>query len=256
MRLGLVLLLFLSGASSAFALDLANYEGFTPAEIFCTEIERNREPAISNISALFTILEGPAGCQVPSERPPDFRNFAQGPTRKKAFINFWGPHAVMIQEKTGLPASVLIAQWAEESFWGASNLYVNSHNMSGHFCPARKEGQIYQYEITVGDYKRTMVARCEGNTSQRGSRALVFTSPVDSAWAHAYNLIQSPSRVSNYRKIREEAAKGLAGQGADWKKIIPELNRHYAPNQGYGRKLTNHVTSNGLTAWEKKPPCP
>jgi uncharacterized FlgJ-related protein len=256
MRLGIFLLLLLGGAASARAQGAEPSAEPTPAEIFCTQMAQSSDANLAQINTLVEVLEKVNGCVVPAESPPpDFRRFAQGNARKKAFLHYWGPHAVMIQEKSGFPASVLLAQWAEESFWGSSNLYVNAHNLSGHFCPARKAGEIYEYEVKFGDYSRVMVAQCGGDTAQKGSRALVFSNPVDSAWAHAYNLTQAPSRAATYKQIRAEVAKASPGQPADWRKIIPELNRHYAPGQSYGRKIADHITSKSLDAWEKAKLC-
>lgn len=187
--------------------------------------------------------------------PPDFRKIPQGPKRKAAFLNYWGPHAVNIQRASGIPASILLAQWAEETFWGASNLYANANNMSGHFCPERKRGQDSRWMITLGSIARDVSAHCAGATSQRKSLALVFDNPVDSAWAHAYNLVLSPSREETYSGIRAAVKLAKPGESADWKKLIPELDRHYAPRQGYGRKITNHINSSDLSAWDRKRIC-
>jgi uncharacterized FlgJ-related protein len=252
MRLGIVLFLLLGGAAPARAVDQGSSPGPTPAEIFCTQVSQTPDSSLGQINTLVAIMEKVSGCVEPAQTPPpDFRRYPQGNSRKKAFLHYWGPHAVMIQEKSGLPASVLLAQWAEESFWGSSNLYVKANNLSGHFCPARKAGETYEYEIKFADYSRVMVAQCGGDTAQKGSRALIFASPVDSAWAHAYNLTQAPSREASYRQLRAEAANAKPGQPADWRKILPELDRHYAPGQSYGKKIANHITSKGLDSWEK-----
>jgi flagellum-specific peptidoglycan hydrolase FlgJ len=141
-----------------------------------------------------------------------------GGTPQEQFIASIGEAAVESQEKTGIPASVTIAQAILESYWGSSRLSREANNYFGIKAQTRS-GTAGMLWLDVWEVI--------------GGRSIMQTQPF-----RAYNTI-AESFVDHARFILENGryTSALAVRG-DARQFARELNRDgYATDPGYAAKL-------------------
>jgi LysM repeat protein len=141
-----------------------------------------------------------------------------GGTPQEQFIASIGEAAVESQEKTGIPASVTIAQAILESYWGSSRLSREASNYFGIKAQTRS-GPAGVVWLDVWEVI--------------GGRNVVQTQPF-----RVYNSI-AESFIDHGRFILENSryASALASRG-DARQFARELNRDgYATDPGYAAKL-------------------
>lgn len=105
------------------------------------------------------------------------------------------PLTVFIQERTGIPASVVMAQIIVESGWGGSNITILKNNVLG--IGNARASDRFSVTLDLGDYRREIDVRCPPDTS-----AFQFQNIADSIFYYVYVLLQSPENEANYCGLR------------------------------------------------------
>lgn len=177
------------------------------------------------------------------ERPP-----AAGPD---AFVAWLGPIASSAQERTGIPASVVIAQGALESAWGASQLAQRATNLFGVKAGSSWRGRVISSstrEVVNGEwitvpgswrvYPTVEYALADGQV--RSSLFRVYDSTRAALLDQArvfYNGLYEPALA--YRRDPEMFAR-LIGPT-------------YATDPAYSQKVISIMHARRLTSWDVPP---
>lgn len=115
---------------------------------------------------------------------PNFSAYKKNRESAEKFIDWILPFAKLIQENTGLPASVIIAQAAIETGWGRSKGYRDRNSLFGHSCWRR--GQVREFSIPIEGQVVRAVGNCTfSRPSNEGGMYLGFSSPLQSLYAYA-----------------------------------------------------------------------
>lgn len=127
------------------------------------------------------------------DQPDSGRNYTS------ALVEDMTPISLYIQEKTGIPASVLLAQVVLESGWGGSNVTILKNNILGLGNSVAYE----KFEVTLdlGDEQRVIPVVAPHDTS-----AYAFENIGDSIFYYVYVLLQSPDNANHYAALREYIA--------------------------------------------------
>ncbi len=204
---------------------------------------------------------------------PDFRAIDKKygtKAKKQAFIEHMTPFALEIQATTGFPASVVIAQAALETGWGAdpNSAHFKTDGMYGHSC--FKKGKVKEFEVKIAGVQRKIRAVCEiPRPENEGGYYYKFDSREDSMYAYMSNLLFDPDTESYYRGVRKTVQRyypavapwvEVVGYGAVSKNGKPEPGAivglfHYASDENYRSKLRNIVEKNNLGALETQKLC-
>lgn len=192
----------------------------------------------------------------------DYSTFDQK-QRPYQFIWQMAPVAVEIQEKTGLPASVFLAQAAIESAssdggWGMGKGYKERNSLFGHSCCFNGRNCQIDREFSMvlrNGEKKTVWGKCDTwRPRGEGGKYVTFSNLKDSAWAYAHILLYSPRTAGTYGAIRAAVAKS-APKVADLNEVLGGLNR-YAAGAGYQSKLSSIIESKNLKKYDKMRMCP
>ncbi len=137
------------------------------------------------------------------------------------FADWAKPYADKASQATGLPVSVIIAQWGVETGWGTSKLFRQHNNLGGiQFRPAAKAGgtQAYSadgtfagytsYDQFVSDYVRVWSQNAFGYPEARAAAKASYSSPVERAVATARAVGASGYDAGHYREDSPSAAPG------------------------------------------------
>lgn len=146
------------------------------------------------------------------------------------YINEFGPIAVSEMSRTGIPASVKLAQGLLESDWGRSELSQFAHNHFGIKCGGSWEGQTY-YKVD-DDYDK------KGRLTESCFR--VFEGDEASYIAHSEFLLQNQRYgfLFEYEPTDYKAwAKGLKKAG-------------YATDPSYPSKIIGVINKYDLTRFD------
>ena len=145
---------------------------------------------------------------------------------KTAYIEYYSPIAVAEMNRTGIPASIKLAQGMHESGAGTSKLSTSSNNHFGIKCKTHWLGETYFHKDDDYDKSGTLVESC--------FRA--YKSPVDSYIDHSNFIINS----IHYSRLIEICGK-------DYKQWAYGLqNMGYATDPKYADKLIKIIESHQL----------
>lgn len=123
-----------------------------------------------------------------------FRQIPAGRRRAQAFVDWIKPMAQYFQAKTGMPASVIVAQAALETGWGTSYLFRRDNSMFGHSCWS--QGQRRSFSLKTGDEELKARGTCARQRPE-GGYYLRFESHEDSVLAYLNNLLQADNNYYN-----------------------------------------------------------
>lgn len=194
-----------------------------------------------------------ANC-VPDKRTkkwPNFRNYRNIKELKKAFINYLLPYALEVQEATGYPASVIIAQSALETGWGRSNVFQKTGNAFGHSCV--RQGRTYTYKLTVNGEVKKVKGLCNlPNVLEPGRFIMSFDTPQDNIYTYASNILEDKNHYyDDIRNLVKSARPGVA----HYSEVVNGLD-NYAPNDSnYQSTLLKMIKYNKLDKLELKTLC-
>lgn len=195
-------------------------------------------------------------------------DFSVLPHRNRAheFLHLVAPVAVEIQEKTGLPASVIMAQAAIESAGGSQGFgmgkgYRNRNAMFGHSCCfgsgkckdsevnrtftlTTRQGEVISVKGTCNAYR----------PKNEGGRYYTFADAKDSAWAHAWLLLQNPKTAGVYGGVRE-AVKRAGPKGVGNSTAVVDGLKRYAAAGNYMDSLKKIINTYNLKKYDNRRSC-
>lgn len=149
-------------------------------------IEDSSDPAIKEFLAVVNALE----------KEMDTADSNNPRTYMRDLIHDLTPIASFIEEKSGIPASVIIAQVAIESGWGMSNITILKNNILG--LGNSSSPKSFQVTLKMDDYSKVIDVRCMKDTT-----AFSFENIGDSIFYYVYVLIQSPGNAVHYADLRK-----------------------------------------------------
>jgi uncharacterized FlgJ-related protein len=189
------------------------------------------------------------GCVVDTRdrAKPNFRNYSGMGQRSKAFVAYMTPFALEVQEETGLPASVIIAQAALESGWGKSGLFTETKNIFGHSC--WEAGSSKTYNLRISGERKSVRGTCDRPRST-GGYYMEFKDSQDSVYAYAANLLTHPA----YPQV-QAAVRRAKPEPADWRSVVSGLREYDGPNPEYRQLLRDIILKNDLQKLENKKLC-
>lgn len=160
---------------------------------------------------------------------------------KEVFIAYVGQIAKEEMARTGILASVTIAQAALESSWGQSDLSLNANNLFG--MKATLSGNNWNSDWDGKIFTKSSAEVYNGVTSQVVSDFRAYSSPLDSIKDHS-NYLASAKNGTNLRY------EGLAGE-TDYKTAFQIIkNGGYATDPEYVNKLCSVVESYDLDSYD------
>jgi len=151
------------------------------------------------------------------------------PPHVSAYINNYYELAIREMQRSGIPASVTLAQGIHESSWGQGELSVNSKNHFGIKCKDHWTGKTYYIEDD--DYKNGKLIK---------SCFRVYKTVEDSYVDHTNFLVQNSryGKLFSYHKTDyENWAKGLQSCG-------------YATDKKYAQKLIRTIEKYSLFQYD------
>lgn len=162
-----------------------------------------------------------------------------GPDYREGLFQDFSPLAVFIQEKTGLPASVVMAQLAVESGWGSSNVTILKNNVMGlGNCRAPKK---FTARLDFGDFKKEIPVTCMLDTT-----AYKFENVADSIFYYAYVVLQSEDNEPQYgplrRFIRENRRSLRFSPGVYRERVVALLAQGYHNDPSWYRNYISPLT--------------
>lgn len=129
------------------------------------------------------------------ERAMERRNARDVVNYVEGFITDFAPLALYIENETGLPASVTLAQLIVESGWGASNITILKNNVLGiGNCQGKEE---FVADLDFKNLDRDIRVRCHADT-----RAFEFDSVADSVLYYTYLLLKNEKNEVHYSELR------------------------------------------------------
>ena len=160
---------------------------------------------------------------------------------REVFIAYVGQLAKEEMRRTGILASVSIAQAILESSWGQSELSLNANNLFG--MKASLSGNNWGSEWEGDIYTKSSYEYIDGTTTQVVSDFRLYKSPMDSIKDHTNYL----AGAKNGNSLRYE---GLAGE-TDYKTAFQIIkNGGYATDPEYVSKLSAIVETYDLDVFD------
>lgn len=149
----------------------------------------------------------------------------------QTFVDTLGPIAQRDYSRTGVFASVTIAQAILESNWGKSGLSLQYNNMFGIKCSRGWTGQC----AVMGTHEEE-----GGNLVARDDAFRVYNSVDESLYDHSQFLIKNP----------RYAANGTFSAKNGREQIAAIKRAGYATDSHYVSKITNLMDKYGLEKWD------
>lgn len=218
-----------------------------------TERYKQAEQLIDRIYDYYTLLGPNRNCTRPSEyicRDDEGGDYYGGGTpslERSEFIEKIAPFAIEEMERTGVFASITIAQAAVESKNGASKLsskYANYYGMTAGNCapkasPSTKSGTV----LAPGEGGNT----CEGNAFWNGSVvAMCNSSGGDCQWYRIYDSFKNSTR--DHSRLVSEAYGCNQSTYTEYLSCI--VNKGYASASHYENTLLSVIDKYDLTAYD------
>ncbi|MGN7359432.1 glycoside hydrolase family 73 protein [Paenibacillus sp. SAF-054] len=153
--------------------------------------------------------------------------------RKADFIARIAPLAAADQQKTGVPASLTIAQAALESSWGGSGLAVKANNLFG----IKGEGPAGSIRMQTSEYVR-------GAMVQIYAYFRMYHSWAESIQDHSRLIVKGVAGDARY-------AGALHADGKTAARVVAKAG--YATDPRYADKLILIMDQYGLYQYDAKP---
>lgn len=149
---------------------------------------------------------------------------------QSAFFGEYAPFAIEEQKRTGIPASIILAQAALESGWGESSLAQKAYNFFGIKADSSWSGSSYFSTTTEQD--------------SSGSPYVTV-----SAFRSYNNVLESFQDHSNFLLGNSRYAEALKTTNAN--DFATELQKAgYATDTSYASKLQSLISEYGLTKYD------
>ena len=116
-------------------------------------------------------------------------------TYTQGLIRYFAPLTVFLQQKTGIPASIIMSQIILESGWGSSNITILKNNILG--IGNSTSPDDFYVTLKLNGFERRIHVRCLQDTT-----AYKFDSIADSIFYYVYVLLQSPENAGHYAQLR------------------------------------------------------
>lgn len=169
-----------------------------------------------------------------------------------AFADYMAPIAQYFQAKTGLPASVMIAQAMLETAYGTSYLFNNKEALFGESCV--KFGTARSRNFEIDNEAFSAKGSCLTNRPKNeGYYYVNFDSKESSVASYIHNLLLDPRTKDTYGGVRaavKEARTNNPNGVASWQKVVPHLSR-YATNKNYVQDVASTIRNLGLEKYDK-----
>ena len=153
---------------------------------------------------------------------------------RRDYIQTYQEIAVLEMHRSGIPASITLAQGILESQWGQGSLAANSQNHFGIKCKAEWTGKRYAHKDDDLDADGRLIESC----------FRVYDFPEDSYIDHS-NFLIGRSRYESLFRLARTDYRG-------WAKGLSECG--YATDKNYAAKLIRIIEENGLAALDQLPP--
>lgn len=168
-------------------------------------------------------------------------------TYVEGFITDFAPLAVYLENETGLPASVILAQIIVESGWGASNITILKNNVLG-IGNCRGEDEFVA-DVDLNSIERDIPVRCNA-----GTRAYRFDSIADGVLYYTYLLLENESNARHYgplrRFIRANRSLARSDPRAYRNRVISLIAASYHDDpewyEAYLRRMARIVDETGI----------
>ena len=172
--------------------------------------------------------------------------------RVKAFAEYMAPIAQYFQAKTGLPASVMIAQAMIETYYGTSYLFNNKEALFGESCMKYGTQKSRSYNIENVSYN-TKGACNSLRPKNEGGYYVTFDSKESSVASYIHNVLYDHSTRNIYGGVRQAVKEARAQDPtavASWQKVVPHLKR-YAVDSSYVGKISSTIRNLRLEQYDK-----
>lgn len=141
-----------------------------------------------------------------------------------AYIDAFAPIAIQEMERSGIPASIKLAQALLESNYGRSEMAMNANNHFGIKCGGDWKGQSYFREDDDKDHRGRIIESC----------FRVYSNPEESFMAHS-DFLRNNGKSSRYDFLFDYDPR-------DYKKWAHGLKKAgYATDPNYSKKLINLI---------------
>jgi flagellum-specific peptidoglycan hydrolase FlgJ len=142
----------------------------------------------------------------------------------ESFIEYLQPFTDHLEEMSGIPSEIILAQIALESGWGGSNITVLKNNFLG--IGRGKDTEIYFVDIDLGDEtKRIKVSK------KNDGKSFIFESLNDCLYYYMFVLIQNKDNEPHYRLLRSyiKENEGKRGSEVYEEQVLSYISRGYHP---------------------------
>jgi len=150
------------------------------------------------------------------------------------YISNYKNIAVEEMHRTGIPASIKLAQGLLESDWGRSDLATAANNHFGIKCGGRWNGETFYKEDDDKDAKGRLIESCFRS----------FTSPVESYMAHS-DFLTDPKKEYRYGFLFEYESTDYIS----WAKGLRKSG--YATDPNYPNKLISIIEKYNLSSFDQ-----
>lgn len=167
------------------------------------------------------------------------------------FISWLGPQASSAQVRTGIPASVVIAQAAHESGWGMSLLARRTRNMLGVKAGRSWAGPVISattWEVIAGERVTIPGSWLEYPTTDTAVAAGESRGSLFRVYASAHDAVVDQARVY-YNGLYEEALSYRRSAFA----FLDLAGRVYATDPAYVSAVGRLIRQHDLTRWDVPP---
>jgi Bax protein len=141
---------------------------------------------------------------------------------------------ILLNQINAVPASLVLAQAANESAWGTSRFAVEGNNLFGQWCFSKGCGLVP-----------------EARGADANHEVATFTTPFRSVASYIRNLNRHPS----YQELREKRNQLLADQGYATGEQLAEGLMHYSERgEEYVNEIQAMIRHNKLNRYDPKNP--
>jgi len=150
------------------------------------------------------------------------------------YIGNYKEIAIEEMHRTGIPASIKLAQGLLESNWGRSDLATSANNHFGIKCGGAWDGDTFYKEDDDKDEKGKLIESCFRS----------FSSPLESYMAHS-DFLTDPRKEYRYGFLFEYGSTDYIA----WAKGLKKSG--YASDPNYPKKLISIIEKYGLSKFDQ-----
>ncbi len=178
--------------------------------------------------------------------------------KKKAFFDYFAPLALHLQEISGYPASVMLAQWSAETGWGTSNVLEKAKNIAGQSCFGFSR-EVKKIKLDFPNGKSATISRSCDQPRPASEKYWYFryTSAADSGYAYVHNLVANPKTARPYSGVRKAVQKAARGESSGQElrdEVIAGLGS-YATDPDYQKNLRAALARDRLARFDEMRTC-